>query len=83
MLAPSTARYDLRLKFELYRQIPTFIHYILLHQDSIFAVHYSKCPDGSWLMRECRGEDARIPLPEIDCELHLGSVYDGAMSDPG
>jgi Uma2 family endonuclease len=75
VLSPSKGNYDRGLKFELYREFPTLRDYLILHQKSIFAEHYSKQSDGSWVLREYRGQDARIPFPEIECELHLGSVY--------
>ena len=82
VLSPSTAGYDRGVKFELYRQFSTLRDYVVIHQNSIFAGHYSKQPDSSWVLREYRGADARIPLPEIECELHLGSIYDGVMDEP-
>ena len=82
VLSPSSANYDRGLKFELYRQIPSLRDYLLIHQDSIFVEHYSKRLDGSWQMEEYRGEDARIPLPAIECDLHLGSIYHRVMKQP-
>lgn len=82
VLSPTTASYDRGAKFEMYKLIPTLSDYIILHQDSIFAEHYCKGSDGVWASLEYRGENARIPLTSIECELHLGSVYDGVMDDP-
>ena len=81
MLSPSTASYGRGSKFEMYRLIETLRGYVVIHQDSIFAEHYAKQPDGSWVLRKYRGGDARIPLHAIECELHLGSVYDGVMDE--
>ena len=82
VLSPSTASYDRGVKFELYRELPSFRSYLIVHQTSIFIEHFSKNSDGSWILREYRGKDARIPLPEIECELHLGSVYEDVMDEP-
>ena len=82
VLSPSTASYDRGAKFELYKQFPTLRDYLLIHQNSIFVEHHSKSSDGTWARRDYRGGDARIPLPEIECELHLGSIYDGVMDEP-
>ena len=82
VLSPSTANHDRGSKFELYRQFPTLREYQLLHQKSIFAEHFSKSPDGSWVLREYRGEDATIAIPSIQCELHLGSIYEDVMDEP-
>lgn len=83
VLSPSTSNYDRGLKFELYRQIPSLQEYLILHQDAVYAEHYSRQPDGSWLLREYRSEDARIPLPALTCELQLGPIYAGVMELPG
>jgi hypothetical protein len=48
----------------------------------VFAQHYSKQPDGSWVPREYRGLDATIPLPAIECELHLGRLHQYATNEP-
>ena len=82
VFSPSTANYDRTVKFDLYRLIPTLRDYVILHQNSIQAEHFSKQPDGLWLPTEHLGADARIPLPNIECELHLGSIYDGVMDEP-
>jgi len=82
VLSPTTKNYDRGMKFELYREIPTLRHYLILHQASIFAEHYAKHVDSSWILREYRGPDASIPLPEIECELQLGNVYDRVMDEP-
>ena len=83
VLSPSTSNYDRGLKFELYRHIPSLSEYLILHQDAVYAEHYSRQPDGSWLLREYRGEDAHIPLVALACELALGPIYRGVMELPG
>ena len=82
VLSPSTSNYGRTVKFDLYRLIPTLLDYVILHQNAIQAEHHSKLPDGSWLLTEYLGPDARILLPNIECELHLGSIYDGVMDEP-
>ena len=81
VLSPSSANYDRGLKFELYRQIPTLRDYLVLHQSAVFAEHHTKNPDGSWTLREYRGEEAMIPLQGIDRTLVLGSVYEAVMDE--
>ena len=83
VLSPSTSNYDRGLKFELYRHILSLQEYLIIHQDAVYAEHYSRQPDGSWLLREYRGEDAHIPLPALTCELPLGAIYAGVMELPG
>lgn len=82
VLSPSTANYDRGAKFEIYKTIPSLRDYLLIHQNSIFAEHFTKNSDGSWTLNEDGGADAIIPLPNIECEFHLDSVYDGVMDEP-
>ena len=83
VLSPSTANYDRGLKSVLYREIPSLKDYLIFHYDAIHVEHYARQPYGSWLMQYHHGEDARIQLPSIRCELTLGSIYGGAMDWPG
>jgi Uma2 family endonuclease len=77
VLSPSSVNYDRGVKFELYREFSSLHDYLVVHQNAIYIEHWSRQPDSSWLLREYKGEDARVPLPGIECELHLGSIYDG------
>ena len=83
VLSPSSANYDRGLKFVLYREIPSLNDYLIFHCDYIHVEHYSRQPGDSWLLQHYHGEDARIPLPSIHCELTLGSIYAGVMDWPG
>ena len=83
VLSPSTANYDRGLKFVLYREIPSLSDYLIFHWDAIHVEHYTRQPNDSWLLRHYHGEDARIALPSVRCELTLSSIYAGAMEWPG
>lgn len=83
VLSPSTANYDRGLKFVLYREIPSLKDYLIFHFDDLHVEHYTRQPNDSWLLQHHHGEDARIALPSINCELLLGSIYAGAMDWPG
>ncbi len=83
VLSPSTANYDRGLKFVLYREIPSLKDYLIFHFDDLHVEHYTRQPNDSWLLQHHHGEDARISLPSINCELLLGSIYAGAMDWPG
>jgi Uma2 family endonuclease len=82
VLSPSSINYDRGAKFELYREFPSLLDYLIVHQDSIYIEHYNRQPDGSWLLREYKGEQARVPLIGVGCELHLRSIYDRVMEEP-
>ena len=83
VLSPSTAAYDRGLKFQLYRTIQTLKDYLMIHCDAPYVEHYSRQADDSWVLREYHGETARLPLPNLECELSLGEIYEGGMELPG
>jgi len=83
VLSPTTADHDRGTKFDLYQQIPSFTDYLTVYQNAIRIDHYARQADGSWVLRSHQGEDARVPLPSIECELHLGAVFAGVMDEPG
>ncbi len=83
VLAPSTANYDRGLKFVLYRAIPSLKDYLIFHSADVYVEHYSRQSNDSWLLQYHHGEDARIALPSIGCELTLSTIYAGAMEWPG
>ena len=75
VLSRSTRNFDRGEKFHCYRGLPSFAEYVLLEQDSIRADHYTRQPDGSWLLRELNGADTELVLGSIGCRLNLGSLY--------
>jgi len=81
VLSPSTQKYDRGEKFRYYRSLPSFAEYILLSQDTIGAEHYTRQPDGAWLLREIVDPAAVIQLNSIGCTLPLGPLYDRVQFD--
>ncbi|MFZ2653241.1 MAG: Uma2 family endonuclease [Burkholderiaceae bacterium] len=61
VLSASTAAYDRGRKFELYRQVATLSHYLLVEQDRRGAELFRKNDDGLWVLQ---------PLVEADT-LHI------------
>ena len=55
----------------------------MVHVDGIYVEHYTRQPDDSWALREYTGEAARVPLPNLNCELSLDAIYEDAMDLPG
>jgi Uma2 family endonuclease len=75
VLSPGTEAYDRGKKFEFYQSIQSLQHFLLLAQDRVRAEHFSRQPDGSWLLRTyCRGQS--IPLP-CDATLAVDELYLG------
>ncbi len=75
VLSPSTASYDRREKFQLYREIPSVTDYLLVHTVTVCVEHFARQPDGSWIFREYQGDDSAITLSSVNCTIRLGDVY--------
>jgi Uma2 family endonuclease len=80
VLSPSTEAYDRGKKFEFYRTIPSFVEYLLIHQDRRHVEHYSKRDDGSWVLREHSGKEASVEIARLGAHIALADLYDGAFN---
>ena len=81
VLSPSTADYDHGKKFAIYREIPTLKDYLLVHSEEVFVEHFTLQPDGSWILRDHKGIEAAVEIPNIQCTLNLKELYDGVFDD--
>jgi Uma2 family endonuclease len=79
VLSPSTEGYDRGRKFELYRTIPGFREYLIVHQDRRHVEHYSRQDDGSWLLREYIGTDASFAIEKLGVQIPLADLYASAL----
>lgn len=82
ILSPSTEAYDRGKKFELYRGMPSFREYLLVHRDRRHAEHYSRQGDGSWLLREHSGADGIVIIDRLSARISLGELYANALDLP-
>lgn len=76
VLSKSTASYDRRQKFAFYRTIESLTDYLLVSQDSFHVEHYTKQPDGRWLLADFRSAEDALQLDSVQCSLALGEIYD-------
>ena len=76
VLSDSTQSYDRGDKFALYRGIPVFAHYVLIHQDQPHIEYHQKTNRG-WLLTELVGLDTLLTLPGLDFQLPLTELYLG------
>ena len=79
VLSPSTSDYDHGKKFMHYREIPTLQDYLLVHTEEILVEQYTRQSDGMWLLSDHPGPDAIVSLSSINCALHPGPIYEGAI----
>jgi Uma2 family endonuclease len=75
VLSKSTESYDRGKKFDFYRSIPTFEHYILIEQDQIHVEYYQRLADGRWLLTVLKDQYEALRLPAIDFEIALYNLY--------
>jgi Uma2 family endonuclease len=76
VLSPSTAATDRREKLLAYRQIPTLLTYLVVHQDEQRVDrHWRDTPDFTW--HGAFLTEGTIPLPCPDTELSLSAIYEG------
>lgn len=76
VLSPSTANYDRGGKFELYRDIPTFAEYVLIHQDKVHIEHHLRDDRGRWLLTEYKDDQSALPFETIGLSIPLARVYE-------
>lgn len=76
VLSATTQSYDRGDKFALYRGIPAFAHYVLMHQDQSHIEYHQKTSRG-WLLTELTGLDAIFTLAGLDFDLPLVELYIG------
>jgi Uma2 family endonuclease len=76
VLSDSTQSYDRGDKFALYRGVPTFTHYLLVHQDQPLIEYHRKTGAG-WLLTEIEGIDAVLSVDALELQLPLNELYEG------
>jgi Uma2 family endonuclease len=81
VLSPSTEGYDRGRKFQFYRALPSLHEYMLVAQESLHIEHYTRQPDGRWVLVESDQPDARFQLATIDCTLTAADVYEKVIFD--
>jgi len=75
VLSRSTESYDRGKKFDFYRSIPTFEHYILIEQDQIHVEYYQRLADGRWILIVLKDRYDALRMPVIQFEIPLHNLY--------
>lgn len=76
VLSPSTANYDRGGKFELYRDIPSFGEYVLVHQDKVHIEHHRRDDQRRWLLTEYKDVEASLLFESIGISIPLQRIYE-------
>lgn len=78
VLSENTSRTDLGEKRDAYLRIPTLRAYVVVDSQQIVATTYRPTQDGVEISR-ATSLDEVVGLPEIDCEIPLAEIYEGAL----
>ncbi|UQA62377.1 Uma2 family endonuclease [Polyangium aurulentum] len=81
VLSPSSESYDRGEKFAHYQRLASLREYVLIAQDERYVEHHCRNEDGSWTMREARGDET-VELASIRCKLVLDEVYRDVFESP-
>ena len=76
VLSPSTEGYDRGKKFDLYRQLPSFVEYLTVAQEAPWVLHHILDENGEWRLRPVTGMEAALRLVSIPVEMPLRAVYE-------
>jgi Uma2 family endonuclease len=76
VLSDSTEAFDRGDKFINYRQIESLADYLLVSQTGCLVEHYTKLPDGKWILNPVSGLESEIEIRSIGCTLRLSEIYD-------
>lgn len=74
VLSDSTEAYDRGKKFENYRSIASLRDYVLIAQDRMLIEHYTRQPNGRWLLQEIRA-GGRLDLQAVSCAIAIEEIY--------
>ena len=75
ILSDSTASIDRGKKFEQYRELASFVEYLLVEQRTPHIEQYILYDAQEWRYRTVRGIDEQVRIQTIDCTLSLRDIY--------
>ncbi len=75
VLSDSTTNFDQEGKFREYQQIESLRYYLLVAQNEVLAVLFTKQEDNTWSSQTFNSLDDFIDLSVINCRLSLQRTY--------
>jgi Uma2 family endonuclease len=76
VVSPSSEKYDRSQKFELYRAIPTFEHYLIIDQQRVYVEYHHKTGPNKWEMEIFTDLNQTLQLEKPDIAISLTNLYD-------
>ncbi|AXE17565.1 Uma2 family endonuclease [Runella rosea] len=77
VLSPSTEEYDRGEKFYLYRSLPSFKEYVVVHQKHALVSAYFRLNEKDWRTHDVASLSETIHLQSISVTLKLADIYRG------
>ncbi|NBB21093.1 Uma2 family endonuclease [Runella sp. CRIBMP] len=77
VLSPSTEEYDRGEKFYLYRSLPSFKEYVVVHQKHALVSAYFRLNEKDWRTEDVSSLSETIHLQSINVTLKLSDLYRG------
>jgi Uma2 family endonuclease len=71
----SSASWDRGKKFWHYRHLASMAEYVLVSQDSWLVEHYTRKPDGTWVLETWEDNRAMLSFRSIRCKVPLTEIY--------
>lgn len=81
VLSPSTEKFDRSQKFELYRAIPGFEHYLIIDQARLYLEYHHKISPSKWEMEIFEGRNQTLKIEGLVIEISLANLYDKVVFD--
>ncbi|MEQ1858326.1 MAG: Uma2 family endonuclease [Chthoniobacteraceae bacterium] len=81
VVSDSTRRTDEQEKRVAYCSIPSMAAYVVVEQERAAAIVWRRAPIG-FTREEYAGLDAVLPFPEVEVQLALRDVFEGALDTP-
>lgn len=75
VLSRTTEAYDRGQKFTNYRSIPSLKEYVLVSQRQMSVEHFSRQPNGQWLLAPYGSADQDVVFPSLNISIPMASLY--------
>lgn len=77
VLSPSTEDYDRGEKFYLYRSLPSFKEYVVIHQNHILLSTFYRLNERDWRTNDVDNLAEAIDLQSVGVKIKLSDIYRG------
>ena len=82
VLSPSTEAFDRGEKFTRYQRLDALLDYVLVSARWMLVEHFTRRPDGHWLLASHTRPEHCLTLKSVGCELPLTEIYDRVTLPP-